>query len=131
MRRISRIITLLTIVALLGTASSAVAEENAFREVFLDAFYGGAAGSLVGLAVAAFAKRSADHMENLAYGAAAGVLVGAGYGLAKSARAFAEIDNKGGVRIALPRIMPDLVESPATRQTAITWRADILRGTFN
>ena len=130
MKRIARIISLLTIITLLSAATSALAQENAFREVFQDAFYGGAAGALVGLALAAFAKRPADHMDNLAYGAAGGVLVGAGYGVAKSARALAEID-KGRVRIAVPRIVPDLVESPATRQTAITWRADILRGTFN
>ncbi|HEY4744215.1 MAG TPA: hypothetical protein VIH45_06115 [Desulfuromonadaceae bacterium] len=129
MNRIARIISLLTLVSLLSAAPAAFAEENAFREIFLDAFYGGAAGTLVGLALTAFTKKPADHMENLGYGAAAGVVVGAGYGVAKSSRAFAEI-GKGGVRIAVPRIMPDLVESPTTRQSTITWKADILRGTF-
>ncbi len=130
MKQITRIISLLTLIALLSAATSSFAQENAFREVFQDAFYGGAAGALVGLALTAFTKRPADHMVNLAYGAAGGVLVGAGYGVAKSARALAELDN-GRVRIAVPRVMPDVTEYPATRQTIITWRADILRGTFN
>ncbi|HEX9078701.1 MAG TPA: hypothetical protein VF795_03865 [Desulfuromonadaceae bacterium] len=129
MKPLARVISLLTIVALLGGATSSFAQENTFREVFLDAFYGGAAGALVGLAVAAFAKRPADHLDNLGYGAAAGVLVGAGYGVAQSARALAELDN-GRVRIAMPRVLPDVTEYPATRQTIVTWRADILRGTF-
>ena len=130
MKRIARIIALLTLVALLGAVPSAFAQENAFREVFQDAFYGGAAGALVGLALTAFTKRPIDHRENVAFGAAAGVLVGAGYGVAKSARALAELDN-GRVRIGMPKIVPDLVESPANRQTVICWRADILRGTFH
>jgi hypothetical protein len=130
MKQITRITAMLTLVALLGAVPSAFAQENTFREVFQDAFYGGAAGTLVGLALTAFTKRPGDHMENLAYGAAAGVLVGAGYGVAKSARALAELDN-GRVRIAVPRIVPDLVESPASHQTVVTWRADILRGTFH
>ena len=130
MTRITRIIAMLTIGILLSVTTSALAQENAFREVFQDAFYGGAAGTLVGLALTAFTKKPGDHMENLAYGAAGGVLVGAGYGLAKSARALAELD-RGRVRIAVPRIIPDMVESQVTHQTVVTWRADILRGTFN
>lgn len=130
MKRITRIISLLTIISLLGSATSVFADDNAFREVFQDAFYGGAAGALVGAALMAFTKKPADHLDYMAYGAASGILAGAAYGVAKSARALAEINN-GRVRIAMPTVTPDLVESPVTRQTSITWRADILRGTFN
>lgn len=130
MKRITRIISLLTIISLLSSVTSAFADDNAFREVFRDAFYGGAAGALVGAALMAFTKKPADHLDYLAYGAASGILAGAAYGVAKSARALAEINN-GKVRIAMPTVIPDLVESPVTRQTTITWRADILRGTFN
>jgi hypothetical protein len=129
MKRFSLIITLLALVTLLTSQSSALASENAFKEVFQDAFYGGAAGTLVGLALTAFAKKPADHLDNLAYGAAAGILAGAAYGLTKSARALAEIDN-GRVRIGMPSIVPDLVEPRGNGQPLITWRADILRGTF-
>ena len=130
MKQIARPIVLLTLMALLATAATTCAEENAFRETFKDAFYGGAAGTLVGLALTAFTKKPADHMDYLAYGAAGGVLAGAAYGVAKSARSLAEIEN-GKVKFAVPRIMPDLTESPASHQTIITWRADLLRGTFN
>ena len=130
MKRIVRFIAALTLMALLVTATTACAEENAFRETLKDAFYGGAAGTLVGLALTAFTKKPADHMDYLAYGAAGGVLAGAAYGVAKSARSLAEIEN-GKVKFAVPRIMPDLTESPASHQTVITWRADLLHGTFN
>jgi hypothetical protein len=129
MKRLSIITTLLTTMFVLLSQSLALASENAFKEVFQDAFYGGAAGTLVGAALMAFTKKPADHLDYMGYGAAGGILAGAAFGLAKSTRALAEIDN-GRVRLAMPTIIPDLVESPSTRQTSITWRADILRGTF-
>jgi len=129
MKSAARLITLITCCAMLTSAASAFASDNAFREVFEDAFYGGAAGALVGAALLAFTKKPADHLDYLGYGAASGVLVGSAYGVAKSARSLAQID-KGSIKFALPTVLPDLTESPATRQTTITWRAELLRGTF-
>lgn len=129
MKRLPLIVTLLALTFVLLSQSLALASDNAFKEVFQDAFYGGAAGTLVGAALMAFTKKPADHLDYMGYGAAGGILAGAAFGLAKSARSLAEIDN-GRVRIAMPTIIPDLVESQGTRQTTITWRADILRGTF-
>ena len=130
MKRMNRIICLMTLVSIFTTATASFASDNTLREVFQDAFYGGAIGTLVGAALLAFTKKPANHLENIGYGAAVGVLFGTAYGVTKSARSLAEIDN-GRVRIAMPTIIPDLVESSATRQTTITWRAEILRGTFN
>jgi hypothetical protein len=130
MKRMNRIICLMTLVSIFTTATASFASDNTLREVFQDAFYGGAIGTLVGAALLAFTKKPANHLENIGYGAAVGVLFGTAYGVTKSARSLAEIDN-GRVRIAIPTIIPDFVESSATRQTAITWRAEILRGSFN
>ena len=129
MKRLTRIIALLTLVSMLA-ATAAQAEENAFRETFQSAFYGGAAGTLVGAALMAFARKPADHLDYMAYGAAAGVLAGATYGLARSARSLASIDN-GTVKIAMPTIYPTLVESPSSRQTSVVWWARLVSGTFN
>lgn len=129
MKPAARLITLITCCAILASATAAFASDNAFREVFEDAFYGGAAGALVGAALLAFTRKPANHLDYMGYGAASGVLVGSVYGVAKSTRALAQIDN-GSIRFALPTILPDLGESPASRQTNITWRAALLRGTF-
>ncbi len=120
----------MTLVSLLSTASSALAADDTIREVFTDAFYGAAIGGLVGGALMVFTKRPADNLNYIAYGAASGVLVGTAYGLAKSARAFAEINN-GRVKIALPTVVPELVVSPSSGQMAIAWKADLIKGTFN
>jgi drug/metabolite transporter (DMT)-like permease len=130
MKIIPRLTALLTLFAMLASASVACADDNVFRETFRDAFYGGAVGTLVGAALLVFTKKPADHLDFMAYGAAAGVLAGAAYGVAKSTRSLATIEN-GNIRIAMPMIIPDLVESPSSRQTVICWRADLIRGTFN
>jgi hypothetical protein len=114
---------------MLASAVPAIASDNVFRDVFEDALYGGAAGALVGAALLAFTRKPANHLDYMGYGAASGVLVGSAYGLVKSASSLAQIDN-GIIRFAMPTVLPDFSDSPATRQTNITWRAALLRGTF-
>lgn len=129
MKRLSRLVSIVLLAALIS-APCAHAGESQLREVFQDAFYGGAIGTLVGAALMAFTKKPADHLEYMAYGAASGVLAGTAYGVAKTSRSLASIEN-GKVRIAVPTIMPDVIESPVSKQTIVSWRADIVRGTFN
>lgn len=130
MKQLKQMVVVLICVSLVSAASSARAADSTLREVFEDAFYGAGIGALVGGAILAFTKKPADHLDYIGYGAATGVLAGTAYGLAKSARALAEIDN-GRVRIAVPTIIPNLVESSTTRQATVMWNASILRGTFN
>lgn len=130
MRQLKQVVAVMVCVSLLSAASNVNADDNTLREVFQDAFYGAGIGALVGGALMLFTKKPADHLDYLGYGAATGVLAGTAYGVAKSARAFAEIDN-GRVRIAVPTIIPNLVESSAGRQATVMWNASIFRGTFN
>ncbi|MGD0586089.1 MAG: hypothetical protein ABSA86_10025 [Oryzomonas sp.] len=129
MKSTARLISLITCCAILASTVPALASDNVFRDVFEDAFYGGAAGVLVGAALLAFTRKPANHLDYMGYGAASGVLVGSAFGLVKSANSLAQMDN-GIVRFALPTVLPDFSDSPATRQTNITWRAELLRGTF-
>lgn len=130
MKRLTKIIACMTVASMLLASTSAFAEDNAFRDTFQSAFYGGAVGALVGAALLVFTKKPADHLDYMGFGAAAGVLAGTAYGVAKSSRALASME-KGSVKIAMPTIIPDLIESPVTKQTTVSWRADIFRGTFN
>ena len=129
MKFLSRLISLITCCAMMASAAPAFASDNAFRDLFEDALYGGAAGALVGAALLAFTKKPANHLDYLGYGAASGVLVGSVYGVAKSATSLAQMDN-GTIRFAMPTVLPDFSDSPASRQTNITWRASLFRGTF-
>lgn len=129
MKRFTRVVVLMALVALLGTTTSAYADDNAFRDTFISAFYGGAVGALVGASLLVFTHKPADHLDYMGFGAAAGVLAGTAYGVGRATRALASIEN-GNFKIAMPTLIPDLIESPATRQTTVAWRAEILRGTF-
>lgn len=129
MKQLRKIVAVLTLVSLLSTASSAFAADDTIREVFTDAFYGAAIGGLVGGAIMIFTTKPLDHLNYVAYGAASGVLVGTAYGLAKSARAFAEVEN-GRVKVAFPTVTPELVIAESG-QTTVAWKADLIRGTFN
>jgi hypothetical protein len=130
MKQLRKLVAVMTLVSLLSMASSAFAADDTLREVFTDAFYGAAIGGLVGGAIMVFRTKPLDHLDYIAYGAASGVLVGTAYGLAKSARAFAQVEN-GRVKIAFPTVTPELVESPASGRTTIAWKTDLIRGTFN
>lgn len=130
MKKTARLISLITCCAMLASAVPALAGDSTIRDIFEDALYGGAAGALVGAALLIFLKKPADHLDYMAYGAASGVLVGTAYGVVKSTRSLAQIDN-GTVKFALPTVYPDLGDSQSSsHQTSITWRATFLRGTF-
>ncbi|ACM21354.1 hypothetical protein Geob_3011 [Geotalea daltonii FRC-32] len=104
-------------------------ERNPFKEIFVNSIYGGLAGTLVGGAMLAFTRRPADHVDRLAYGAAAGALLGAGYGVFKGTRSLMEVED-GKVKFAMPTIMPDIKETNSKGQTPIVVMAEFLRGTF-
>jgi hypothetical protein len=130
MKGIKRIVTV-GLAALLITSWSVpcFAGDSPFKEIFEDAFYGGLAGTLVGAAFMAFTNRPEDHLDYMAYGAASGVLVGATYGLVKSTRALAELEN-GRIKLAMPTILPDVHESGGRGSSSLMLKAELIRGKF-
>ncbi|ABQ26428.1 hypothetical protein [Geotalea uraniireducens] len=130
MNRIKRTMVILTATVLLTSMTApCFAAENAFKEIFEDSLYGGLAGTLIGTALIAFTRKPADHLDRIGYGAAAGVLLGAGYGLVKSTRSLAEMEN-GKVRFSMPTIIPDIQEPNSKGQTPIIVMAEFFRGKF-
>lgn len=130
MIKMKKIIAVMTVVSLFSTVSSVFAADDTIREVFTDAFYGAAIGGLIGGALMVFTDKPSDHLKYISYGAASGVIAGTAYGLVKSARAFAELEN-GRVKWAFPTITPELIVSPVEKRTTVAWKADLIRGTFN
>lgn len=130
MKNFKRIVMVALATVLLASWSvPCSAEDSAFKNIFENAFYGGLAGTLVGGALLAFTKRPGDHLDYLSVGAASGVLAGAAYGLVKSSRALAEIDN-GTVRLAMPTIIPEFQEANARGTSSVMLRAELIRGNF-
>jgi hypothetical protein len=115
-------------VTLLFIATPCLAEGNAFKTFFQDAFYGGLTGGLVGAAVMAFTKKPGTHLDYIGYGAAGGVLVGAAYGAVITTRSLVEVEN-GKVRFAVPTIRPEIRDA-SKGQTSYIARAELVRGSF-
>jgi len=92
---VRKLIPVVLLVSLAGWMSPGrvAAEENSFETVFKDGFYGGLAGALVGGAALAFKDHPGDHLNYLSYGAAIGVFVGVTFGLVRTGRALAELDD--------------------------------------
>ena len=119
----------LSLVLLVSSALPAAAQENAFKEIFEDALYGGLAGTLIGAATLAFTKKPADHLRNLGIGAGVGVIAGTAYGLVKTTKALAQVEN-GKVRFAVPTVMPELREQNYRGDVAVVLNAELIRGNF-
>lgn len=112
---------------MVSSALSASAAESQMRTTFNDAFYGGLAGALVGGAILIFKEDPEDHLDYIGYGFGAGVLVGAAYGLVRSTKALAQIED-GRLAINLPTPRTE-VKSFDNRKALIV-SADILKYSF-
>ena len=116
-------------ITLLFMASPCLAAENALKNLFESALYGGLAGGLVGAAVLAFTDKPSDHLNYIAYGAAGGVMLGATYGVVTTTRSLAEIEN-GEITFSMPTIRPEFWEGNVRGETTIVAIAELIRGKF-
>jgi hypothetical protein len=124
-----KVVFMVSTFLLLGWKASCSAE-NAFHEIFKDAFYGGLAGFVTGAVIIALTKKPADHLEYLAYGVGAGAAAGGAFGFMKtrSSGSLVEIEN-GRMKLGVPAIIPDFRDKTAKgKQVVVT--AEIISGKF-
>ncbi len=114
---------------LVAVSTPSFAADSALKEIFEDGFYGGLTGTLVGAALLAFTSKPGDHLDYLGVGAAIGAIGGVTYGVVKSTRALAEVEN-GKVKFAIPTIIPDFPDDSARGKNPVVVTAELLRGTF-
>ncbi len=80
----------------------AKAEENGMRTIFMDTFYGMAAGALIASAVS-LTQDSPDWGGNVGAGAAIGGIAGAFFGVVTEMRYLASVDD-GRLRVSVPSV---------------------------
>ncbi|MFQ5543645.1 MAG: hypothetical protein ACE5FY_04760 [Nitrospiria bacterium] len=120
------VVLLLTLMASVIIPAQAKARNTGgTREVLENSFYGGLTGALIGAAFLAFREKPSDHYEDIRIGAAAGVIIGTLYGLARTTQAFAEYQN-GSVAFHIPTLQFDV----DSKNNAVTGSADLLRIPF-
>jgi uncharacterized membrane protein YebE (DUF533 family) len=123
------IVTLMVTVLVSAGAVPAMAAESQMKVVLEDAVYGGLIGTLLGAATWAFTDNKSDHVDNIGYGAALGVMAGTAIGVYTNVnRSFVEYEN-GKVKLALPTVKPEFQDN-GRGQMVVAFKADILKGNF-
>ena len=126
------IVAVMAVILISSGAVPAIAadkNDNPFRVVLEDAVYGGLVGTLLGAATLAFTRHKSDHLDNIAVGAALGVMGGTGVALySKLNQSLVEYEN-GKIRLAMPSVKPDLLEN-GHGQKVLALKADLFRGNF-
>lgn len=113
----------------LTISSPSFAADSALKEIFEDGLYGGLTGTLVGAALLAFTHKPGDHLDYLGVGAAIGAMGGVTYGVVKSTRALAEVED-GKVKFAIPTILPDFPDDSVRGKNPVVVTAELIRGKF-
>ncbi len=103
--KITRLIALSVVISfatLILAPSHARAEDNHMRTIFMDTFYGMAAGALIASAVS-LTQDDPDWGGNVGTGAALGGIAGAFFGVASEVRYVATVD-EGKFHVSLPSV---------------------------
>jgi hypothetical protein len=123
------IVTLMVSVLISAGAVPAMAEENPMKVVLEDALYGGLVGTLLGAATWAFTDDKSEHVDNIGYGAALGVMAGTVIGVYTNInKSLVQYEN-GKVKLAMPTVRPEFQEN-SNGQKIMAFRADLIRGNF-
>jgi len=106
--------------------AAARADEDSVRTIFLDTFYGMAAGALIGSAVS-LSQDDPDWGKNIGSGAAIGGIAGALFGIVSEVSYMVEIRD-GKVMAGLPRV--DVAQRRFSKMDDTVVSAGLLRYRF-
>ena len=121
------LVVMVMFATILTTSLSAFAGGGQMRNTLQDAWYGGLVGGLIGGAVLIFREDPEDHLEYIAYGVGAGVILGTVYNLASSSGALAEVED-GKLALRLPTPQTSIVM--AGDQKALQLSTNLVRVRF-
>lgn len=105
----SVLVSFTAFITLTGTPVYVKAEEYQMKTIFMDTFYGMAAGALIATAVS-LTQDNPDWGENVGTGAAIGGIAGALFGIATEVRYLASIED-GQVHVSLPSVKVGISEN--------------------
>jgi uncharacterized membrane protein YebE (DUF533 family) len=118
---------LLVAAALAFVPSKASAGDYEVSNVMDDALYGAGVGALVGLGIMLVSNKPTDHWDYVTKGLGVGIIAGAAYGVYRSSRAFAQVED-GQINLGLPTPQFSLQETPSG--LTLTAKADLIAGQF-
>lgn len=117
------------IIPFVPSRSHAADDSVMMQNVFKDAFYGGAVGSLIGLGFMLLTEKPQDHLRYIAYGAGGGIIAGAAIGMASSTKALAEIED-GKITLNVPEVKTDIIQNKHDEKAEVVRTLSLLRYSF-
>jgi len=124
-RKIRKIISMITITAILFGSIPAFAGDDTLLDTLQDSIYGVLIGTLIGGATVPFARKPADHLINIGIGAGVGAIGGAVFGLTKAVKTLVEIEDSR-VRFALPTVIPEFEDSPSVSSGKVAFTVGLI-----
>ena len=118
---------LLVVSMLAFVPAKASAGDFEVANVMDDALYGAGVGGLVGLGLMLLSTNPTNNWNYLTQGIGVGIIAGAAYGVYRSSRAFAQIED-GQMNLGMPTPQFSLQETPVG--LALTAKADFIAGRF-
>jgi len=118
---------LLVVAMLAFVPAKASAGDFEVANVMDDALYGAGVGGLVGLGLMLLSTNPTNNWNYLTQGIGVGIIAGAAYGVYRSSRAFAQIED-GQMNLGMPTPQFSLQETPVG--LALTAKADFIAGRF-
>ncbi len=92
-----------------------------------DALYGAGVGGMVGLGLMLISNSPTSHWDYLTKGIGLGIIAGAGYGVYRSSRSFAYIED-GDIHLGVP--MPEVAWRDTNKGLDMMLQADVVAGQF-
>ena len=92
-----------------------------------DALYGAGVGALVGLGLMLLTKKPTDNWDYVSKGLGVGIIAGAAYGVYRSSKAFAQIED-GEIQLGMPS--PKFALQDTAKGLDVVVSADLIGGRF-
>ena len=118
---------LLVVAMLAFVPAKASAGDYEVANVMDDALYGAGVGGLVGLGLMLISSSPTNNWDYVTQGIGVGIIAGAAYGVYRSSRAFAQVED-GQINLGMPTPQFSLQETPVG--LALTAKADFIAGSF-
>ena len=118
---------LLVAAALVFIPAKASAGDYEVANVMDDALYGAGVGGMVGLGLMLLSTNPTNNWDYLTKGIGVGIIAGAAYGVYRSSRAFAQVED-GQINLGLPT--PQLAVQDTPTGLVLVTRTDLIAGEF-
>jgi len=104
-----------------------LAADYEVQNVMDDVLYGAGVGGMIGLGVLLLSNKPSDNWNYVTRGVGVGIIAGAAYGVFRSSKAFAQVED-GQIHLGVPTPELAVLVTPVGLDLAL--KTDLIRGSF-